>query len=180
MKRRPIFLLLLALLWGLCLETAFAQVPKDVQGSPSCNYCGMNRGVYDFSRMLIDYDDGTVAPLCSLHCAAIDLANKIDKTPRAIQVGDFQTRQLIDAETAIWVLEGAKPGVMSKRGKWAFGKKADAEAFLAVNGGRLAAFEQAVKMAYEDMYEDTLAIRARRKAKKLNAMPLPPAVPANP
>jgi copper chaperone NosL len=156
--------------------TAFGQAHPDIQQGQACLYCGMNRGMYDFSRMLIEYDDAATTPLCSLHCAAIDLANKIDKTPKAIQVGDFLTKQLIDAETAIWVLEGTKPGVMSKRGKWAFAKQTDAEAFLAANGGRLASFEQAVKMAYEDMYEDTKAIRARRKAKKLNMAP-PPAAP---
>jgi len=161
---------------ALWLGSCSAALAQDVPQHPSCLYCGMNRGMYDFSRMLIEYDDGAATPLCSLHCAAIDLANKIDKAPKAIRVGDFQTKALIDAETAVWVVEGAKPGVMSKRGKWAFEQKMDAEAFLATNGGRLATFEQAVKLAYEDMYEDTLAIRARRKAKKM-AMPQPPPNP---
>ena len=170
---------LLCLLVGFWLVPAFAQVPQDIQQAQSCAYCGMNRGMFDYSRVLIEYDDGTTVPACSLHCTAIDLANKIDKTPKAILVGDFQTKRLIDAEAAVWVLEGAKAGVMSKRGKWAFEKQADAEAFLATNGGRLASFEQAVKMAYDDMYEDTQMIRARRKAKMMKPMtPMTPAPPA--
>lgn len=108
---------------------------------------------------------------------AVDLASKLDKAPRSILVGDFFTKQLIDAETASWVVEGNKPGVMSKRGKWAFATKESAEGFLATNGGRLATFEQAIKMAYDDMYEDTMMIRLRRKAKKMNMTAPPPANP---
>jgi len=169
---------LLTLAAVLCVGgPGIAQVPQDIQSHTACVYCGMNREMFDFSRMLIEYDDGTITPTCSLHCVAIDLANKIDKSPKRIQVGDFRTKQLIDAETATWALEGSKAGVMTKRGKWAFATKAEAESFLATNGGRLATFEQAVKMAYEDMYEDTLAIRARRKAKKMN---MAPPVPVHP
>jgi hypothetical protein len=63
-------------------ETAFAQAKEDIQLHKECRWCGMDRGSFDFSRMLIEYDDGTVAAVCSIHCAAIDLANNIDKTPR--------------------------------------------------------------------------------------------------
>jgi nitrous oxide reductase accessory protein NosL len=56
-------------------------------------------------------------------CAAVDLANNIAGTPKSIKVGDFNGRQMIDAEKAFWVVGGSKPGVMSKRGKWAFEKR---------------------------------------------------------
>jgi nitrous oxide reductase accessory protein NosL len=116
--------------------------------------------------MLIVYDDGTEVGLCSLHCAAIDLAINIDKTPRVIYVGDFNTKKLIDAEQAVWVVGGNKPGVMTKRAKWAFASKADAEAFVQKEGGTVAAFDQAIKASYEDIYADTKMIRERRKMKK--------------
>jgi hypothetical protein len=127
----------------------------------------MDRGSFDFSRMLIEYDDGTVSAVCSLHCAAIDLANNIDKTPRAIKVADLTGSQLIDAEKAFWVIGGKKPGVMSNRGKWAFEKKDDAESFMKTNQGKLASFEEAIRMAYEDMSEDTRMIREKRKMKRM-------------
>jgi copper chaperone NosL len=130
----------------------------------------MDRGAYNFSRMLIEYDDGTIVAFCSIHCAAVDLANNIDKTPKAIQVGDLNGRQLIDAEKAFWAVGGSKPGVMSKRGKWAFEKKEDAENFIKTNQGKIASFEEAVKMAYEDMHEDTKAIRERRKMRRMKMM----------
>ena len=59
---------------------------------------------------------------------------------------------------------------MSKRGKWAFEKKDDAENFMKTNQGKIASFEEAMKMAYEDMYEDTKAIRKRRKLKLMKMM----------
>jgi copper chaperone NosL len=144
-----------------------AQIKEDVYLQKSCKYCGMDRGSYDFSRMLIDYDDGTSVAVCSIHCAAVDLANNIDKSPKAIKVGDLNTRDLIDAEKAFWVIGGSKPGVMSKRGKWAFAKKDDAEGFLQQHGGTLTDFEAAMKAAYEDMYSDTKMIRDKRRAKNM-------------
>jgi nitrous oxide reductase accessory protein NosL len=118
--------------------------------------------------MLIVYDDGTEVGACSLHCAAIDLAINIDKSPKTIYVGDFNTKKLIDAEQAFWVIGGNKPGVMTKRAKWAFEKKADAEAFIAKEGGTMATFDQAIKASYEDIYADTKMIRERRKMKKMH------------
>jgi copper chaperone NosL len=163
----------LSLTMVICLVftgMAFAQTKDDVTLHKACKHCGMDRGTYDFSRMLIEYNDGSHAAFCSLHCAAVDLANNIDKTPAAIKVGDFNAKQLIDAETAFWVIGGNKPGVMSRTGKWAFEKEGDAQNFIKSNQGKLASFEEAMKMAYEDMSEDTKMIRERRKAKRAQMM----------
>jgi hypothetical protein len=126
----------------------------------------MDRQKFDSSRMMIEYEDGTSIGVCSLHCAAVGLATNIDKTPKAIMVADFGTKGLIDAEKAFWILGGSKPGVMSKRGKWAFEKKENAEAFIKSNGGTLASFDDVIKAAYNDMYEDTKMIREKRKMMK--------------
>jgi nitrous oxide reductase accessory protein NosL len=117
--------------------------------------------------MLVVYDDGTEVGVCSLHCAAIDLAINIDKTPKTIYVGDFNAKKLIDAEKALWVIGGNKPGVMTKRAKWAFEEKADAEAYIQKEGGIIANFDQAISASYEDIYADTKMIRERRKMKRM-------------
>jgi nitrous oxide reductase accessory protein NosL len=143
----------------------FAQ--EDIQKHKACPYCGMNREQYAYSRVLVSYDDGSETGLCSLHCTAVELSLKLDKTPNSIQIGDYNTKKLIDAEKATWVIGGNKPGVMSKNAKWAFEKKADAEAFITGNGGTLATFDQAMKAAYEDMHSDTKMIRDRRKMKRM-------------
>jgi hypothetical protein len=159
--------------WCLMLAIAmlftgtFAIAQQDVDKHPGCKYCGMDRKMFSFSRMLLVYEDGLELGTCSLHCVAVDLALNIDKTPKTTQVADYNTKNLIDAEKAVWVIGGEKPGVMSKRAKWAFEKKADAETYIKSNKGTLADFETAIKASYEDMYSDTQMIREKRKAKRM-------------
>lgn len=160
----------------LLLSTASATPDGDVQQAPSCRYCGMDRQKFGHSRMLIEYDDGSPVGLCSIHCAAVELANAIDRSPKAIWVADHGTRQLVDAEKATWVVGGDVPGVMTHRAKWAFADRAAADAFAKARGGTLASFDEAMKGAYEDMYRDTKAIRERRRARRLQNVP-PAAVP---
>jgi len=140
---------------------------NDVKEIPACKYCGMNREMFAHSRMMIEYNDGSKVGLCSLHCAAVDMALNLDKTPVLIQVGDYDTKGLINAETAFWVIGGSKPGVMSKNAKWAFADKVAAEKFQGLNGGRLGTFDDALQASYEDLGRDTKMIREKRKMKKM-------------
>jgi len=147
--------------------SGLAVAEDDIKQFPSCKYCGMDRAKFAYSRVLIEYDNGTAEGTCSIHCAAIDFALNIDKTPKAIMVGDFNTKNLIDAEKAFWVIGGNKMGVMTKNAKWAFEKKEDADAFIKANGGKPGTFDQAMKASYEDMYADTKMIREKRKMMKM-------------
>jgi copper chaperone NosL len=163
MKRLSI--LAVAILICISMST-LALAQEDVKKHPSCKYCGMDRGKFAHSRVLIEYEDGTVEPMCSIHCASVDLANTIDKTPKTVWVGDYGTKVLVDAEKAYWLIGGSKMGVMTKRAKWAFEKKEDAERFRNENGGELIGFELMMKASYEDMYQDTMMIREKRKMSK--------------
>jgi copper chaperone NosL len=149
---------------------SFAASYDDVQLHKACKYCGMSREMYAHSRMLIEYEDGSTVGTCSLHCVAVDLALNIDKAPKAIRVGDYGTRELINAETAVWVIGGTKPGVMSKNAKWAFAGSEDAEKFRKENGGTIAGFDTALEAAYRDINDDTKMIRERRKMKRMKAL----------
>lgn len=155
-----VFLMALAL-----VVPAFAA--PDQTEHPSCPYCGMDRIKFAHSRIYLKYDDNSSAGTCSLHCAAMDMALKIDKTPVDIQVADYNTKELINAETAVWVIGGSKMGVMTKRAKWAFGNKEAAEAYIKEFGGQAADFNTAVKAAFEDMYDDVKMIREKRKMKRM-------------
>lgn len=141
----------------------------DVQAAPSCRHCGMDRQKFASSRMVIRYDDGSTFGACSLHCAAVDLAISLDKAPVALEVADMGSRKLVDAEKATWVVGGSKPGVMTRRAKWAFAERAGAEAFAKEAGGTVATFEEAMRAAYEDMYLDTKMIREKRKMMRMKA-----------
>jgi copper chaperone NosL len=162
MKKITVFLF--ATMLFSFIGSAFAQ--EDIAKHPSCKYCGMDREKFAFSRMLIEYEDGTSTGVCSLHCAAVETALNIDRMPTAILVADFNSKKLIAADNASWVIGGNKSGVMTKRAKWAFEKKEDAETFIRENGGAPSMFDEVVKAAYADMYDDTKMIRERRKIKK--------------
>lgn len=126
---------------------------NDIPSHPKCSYCGMDRNQYAYSRVLLRYQDGSEVGLCSIHCAGIDLALHPEKGPAKVMAGTYDRRNLVDAEKAVWVLGGEKHGVMSIRGKWAFEKKEDAEAFIRDFGGAITSFREVMTAAYEDMWE---------------------------
>ena len=160
--------LVVAALLSLSLAPG-ALAQEDVKASPSCRHCGMDREKFAASRMVIQYDDGSSVGTCSIHCAALDLATTLDKAPTALLVADLGSKALVDAEKATWVLGGAKQGVMTRRGKWAFAERAAAEAFAKENGGTVVTFDEAMKAAYEDMWQDTKMIREKRKMMRMKA-----------
>lgn len=152
---------------ALCIA-GIVLAQEDVQQMPSCKYCGMDRTKFAHSRMLVTYDDGTATGTCSIHCLAVDLALNIDKTTSLIEVGDYISKNLIDAEKAYWVIDGNKPGVMTTQAKWAFKQKEYADKFIREHGGTLISFDEAMKATYESMYADTKMIREKRKMKKMH------------
>jgi copper chaperone NosL len=166
MKKVLFFSLMVFVLAGLSKVVA----QDDIAKHPACPLCGMDRAKFAHSRVLVEYDDGSNYGACSVHCAAIDMVVHIDKAPQAVMVGDFNTKQLIDAEKAVWVIGGKKMGVMTQRAKWAFADKNSAQGFINANGGEIAAFEAAMKAAYVDMYEDTKMIRKKRKMMRMKKM----------
>jgi nitrous oxide reductase accessory protein NosL len=123
----------------------------------------MDRAKFDFSRVLVSYEDGSTLGACSIHCAVVDMIANLEKTPSVIKAADFNTKQLIDADKAIWVIDAGRPGIMTKRAKWAFAKKDDAQAYINQHGGKLATFDEVVKATFDDMYADMKMIRDKRK-----------------
>lgn len=135
---------------------------KDVERIPSCQYCGMDRERFSATRMVVEYENGTGIGTCSIHCAAVDLAQSFGKALKAIRVSDYRTGRLVDAEKAVWVVGAGIPGVMAAKSRVAFAEKADAEAFRKEKGGEIADFDAAITSTYCDMWPDTQAIRGRR------------------
>ena len=166
MNRYGFRILVMVLMVFWCFPL-LAQDQDDLQTNPSCQYCGKDRRKFSHSRMVVHYNDGTSTGTCSLRCTAVDLAVQIDKSPKTIQVGDYLSKSLIDAEKAFWIIQGSKMGVMTNRAKWAFEKQTDAEGFVRENQGKLAGLDEAMKATYEDMYADTKMIRERRAKMRL-------------
>ena len=142
--------------------------PNDVRSHPECPICGMDRHQYAHSRMLIDYQEGSVGT-CSIHCMGVDIAVNRHKTVRGILAADYAGKQLVPAKAAFWVIGGDRSGVMTNRAKWAFGKREDAEAFIREHGGKLSVFDDAIKATFEDMYADIKAVRDRAQKRKARA-----------
>ena len=133
----------------------------------SCLYCGMTKAKFGHSWVIIEHEDGTIEGVCSVHCAAIDMALHTHKPVKKITVGNYNTKQQIDADRAYWVIGGDKMGVMTARAKWAFDTKDAADNFMNTHGGRPATFGEVMKAAFEDMYEDTLMIQKKRRMMKM-------------
>jgi len=147
LKHGAVCMLVLALLG---IVAAVAVAGNDIDEYRSCNNCGMDRKAYGYSRVLVNYRDGSRVGVCSLHCAVTDIdANKV-RDVASVMVADRDTRSLIDAEKAIWVIGGKKRGVMTQRAKWAFATKDAAQAFVDSNGGVITSWEAAMLAARED------------------------------
>jgi nitrous oxide reductase accessory protein NosL len=144
---------ILFVVFCLILTCAAAGAADTVENPRHCKQCGMDRTVFDQSRMLITYEDGTTAGVCSIHCAAIEMKQKKDKKIKSLMVADYMTRELIDARTAIWVVGGKKDGVMTALAKWAFAREMDAQTFVEENGGKVTFFDEAMKAADEETGE---------------------------
>lgn len=140
---------LLALL-GLCAAAA-ASAEDDIGRHRSCMRCGMDRKAFGYSRMLVQYADGAEVGVCSLHCAAEEVAATSGSAVKSLRVADRDTRELVDAERAVWVMGGDKRGVMTQRPKWAFRERAAAEAFVKAHGGEIVSWAEALKAARSEL-----------------------------
>jgi len=149
MKQRVVFVILAAVLFCMIRTIVFAQ-DDDINDHRSCANCGMDRKAYGFSRMLIQYEDGSALGVCSLHCAVVELDANPGRKVKTLLVADRDTRTLINAEQANWVLGGGKRGVMTQQPKWAFQSRDGAEAFIKANGGKLVTWTEALAAAREE------------------------------
>lgn len=134
----------------LCAAGTNVLARNDINEHRSCGNCGMDRKAYGFSRMLVQYEDGTVVGTCSLYCVVVELDANPKRTVKSLLVADRESRMLLEVEKAIWVTGGTKRGVMTEQPTWAFHSKEAAEAFIKANGGRIAAWAEALAAAREE------------------------------
>jgi len=145
----------IAVVLVLSLGTVCLAAETKVEAPDACVHCGMDRTKFGHSRMIVTYTDDSSAGTCSLNCVVTDMSKNKGKTVKTFQVADYNTRKLIDAKSASWVLGGGKKGVMTKVAKWAFADKKDADAFIKTNGGNPATFDEALKAAEDEHSEKT-------------------------
>ncbi|HEY3489841.1 MAG TPA: nitrous oxide reductase accessory protein NosL [Candidatus Deferrimicrobiaceae bacterium] len=120
--------------------TAMASSP--VEPPQKCEQCGMDRERFAYSRMIVEYADGSKAGVCSIHCAAADMAKGAGKAVKTLRVADYNTREILDANIATWVVGGKAKGVMTGVPKWAFADRKEALTFVKAFGGKVTPFKK--------------------------------------
>ena len=149
-------------------------VENDIEKTPKCPYCGMDRKQYHHSRMVVHYSDDLADGTCSLHCTSISLSLNIDREPKGIYVGDNaalgEIKPLIDVDKAVFLIGSQLKGVMTKRSKVAYSNEEAAKASQLANGGELGDFDKALTAAYMDMAQDVKMIRKNRDERRKKMM----------
>jgi hypothetical protein len=148
--KQKLFLIFLAVATALSLFALTAFAEADIDQHRDCKQCGMDRKAFGYSRMLVEYKDGKKVGTCSLHCVVTELNSNSGGEVLSFKGADRDTRKLIDAEKAVWVIGGKKRGVMTMRAKWAFATKAAAQKFVDSYGGTIATWSEAIKAAKDD------------------------------
>jgi len=147
---------------------------NDIEKSPKCPYCGMDRKQFHHSRMVVHYGDDLYDGVCSLHCAAISLSVNLDRDPKAIWVADSaaagDVKPLVEVDKASFLVGSSIKGVMTKRSKVAYGSADAAKAAQSANGGEVANFDSALLAAYADMAGDVTMIRKMRAERRRKMM----------
>jgi copper chaperone NosL len=153
MRKHYLLGLLILLALGICLGISRPAQAK-VEAPDDCQKCGMNRTAFAESRTVVIYLDGTTVGNCSIYCAAAELRRHKDKPVKSLLVADYNSKALIDARTASWVVGGKERGVMSAVAKWAFAKEGDAQQFVQEKGGKIASFEQVLQASTAEVAAD--------------------------
>lgn len=135
----------------VCLAASAGFPQEDIERHRECTYCGMDRKGYGYSRVLIRYQDGSETGVCSIRCALVDIGANPGKTVQSYRVADRDTRELLDAETAVWVMGGRKRGVMTPVPKWAFGSTPAAESFVREYGGQVVPWTAVLDAARKEL-----------------------------
>ena len=149
MIKRISRLCLLSLLF-LCSFAGYLQAEDDIAAQRRCSHCGMDRKAYGYSRMVVQYSDGTNSGVCSLHCAVTEMKAHQEKKVASLLVADRNSHELVPAEKAFWTIGGSKRGVMTPEAKWAFASKDSAEKFVVTYGGAVVSWEAALAAAGKD------------------------------
>lgn len=151
MRQRTIMFLTVTLLLAFLATAACAG--GDVEQHRDCRHCGMDRKAFGYSRMLVEYRGGEQVGTCSLHCTVTELDGSNGREIISLKVADRDTRELIDAEKAVWVIGGTKRGVMTKQPKWAFATREAAQKFVENYGGVVAGWKEALAAARAEVHQ---------------------------
>lgn len=120
----------------------------DIRNYPECHTCGASRKECNHGRMIVEYADGTKRAECGLHCAADNLLTQPSRQPKRFRVADYDSKRLIDADKAQWVVYDNRNQCRGSTAELAFADGYAADRFVARYGGKRTNFDGALKIAY--------------------------------
>ena len=131
---------------------------KGVSAQRWCVLCAMDLQNYRLTKYILTMEDGSQKYTCSIHCTAIILGKQKVKN---IKVANYLTGDMIESETACYLVGSDIRGVMSQVGKLAFSSMDEALEFQKKHGGELTDFKGALKSANLDMAKDIKMLRGK-------------------
>ena len=148
------------------MMSLFQAVPKDKaillqegKAKAFCPQCGMTLPMFYKTNHAATVN-GKVKQYCSIHCLAEEMLR--GAKPTDIKVVDVATLKFIPVDKAFYVVGSHKKGTMTMVSKYAFGSKADAEAFAKANGGKITDFKGALGAAKAEFEKDSKMIAKKQ------------------
>jgi len=127
----------------------------------------MNLEMYKKTNHWLTFSDGSKVDYCSIHCASLvykDRAAQIDRW----EVVDYDSKTLIDARKAVFLIGSDLPGTMSPVSKLAFASLDVAKKYQKEHGGTIGSFDDALKRALDGLGEDLAMIK--KNVARMSAM----------
>lgn len=165
MRKRSL-LTIMALSLSLCLFVG-AQAGAQAEEQKYCPLCSMNLKMFWRTNHWLTFSDGTRTGYCSLHCAALVYKQRAPEID-CWEVVDYQTKTLIDAHTAHFLIGSDLSGTMTAVSKLAFASLDVARNYQKDHGGTIGTFDDALKRTLEGLGEDMAMIK--KKMAKMSAM----------
>lgn len=119
----------------------------------SCTVCGMHLPTFYKTGHAATTKENKIKQYCSLHCVVHD--NEINETDLYnVKVVDVTTLKFVTAQSAYYVVGSQMPGTMTRFSKYAFAKRADADAFVKRYGGHVMNFYDAYTVSMQDFMKE--------------------------
>ena len=126
-----------------------------------CNVCAMHLVKYYKTSFAVEYKNGHKEQYCSFHCFA-EVHKNYSTKMKTIQVVDTNSLKLIDAKKASYIVGSSKEGTMSPVSIYAFSSKDEASKFKSEFTGELKTFDEALKIANENLAKDNEILDEKR------------------
>lgn len=141
MRKIPLHILFLVLATLLLPRI----IVYSAESRADCYFCGMWIDQNLHTRHVVTAYDGSQIVFCSLACTVKFLKTHQNDVKR-IQVADYLSTELVDANEAVYLVDSDAPPIMSYTSFIAFRDNKVSEKFQNVHGGTIMSFVEAQKL----------------------------------